>query len=485
MIRFIYIALFSVVFSAFYAQDYDFSKSLKLNNKTPRFKILGKNANYIVAERWGTKAHYLDLYNAKLKKVASKEITFNKDEHLKKIWIQPKQGWIVYTKSFKEKSLILARKLDAKFNIKTKPLLLDSISERKDLVQENFRTKYSLNEKYLATYMPVFSKGEIDFFNVNIYNTNLKKIQKVKLKDDFIKNGRYVSFLAMNNGSFAVVFKDKDATNKFKIFYKTPEGKLLKHYVNIDNEIYKKVRLEVDNVNNELIFSGFREYKDNKKSTSDAFFSLKVDLETGKKSSKILEEFTKDFFKLLTGKDSKKNKVTLQTFQVKKIIPKNDGGYLVFAESFYESVETKNMPYMVTSVQGPSVFESNTYKIKSYNYNDVVIYTISKEMKLENVNIINKRQLSYDDKGGYSSFLIVNRQDKLNILFLDEISTDSSFKNYTLDSESSLDKDYVFYVSQNNVMPVVKMGIQAAPNEVLIPSFLNNSFSIINLIFKD
>jgi len=475
---------FCFLLSLSFAQDYDFSKSIKLNNKTPRFKILGKNINYIVAERWGTKFHYLDLYNAKLKKISSKELSFNKDEKLKKTWIQPKQAWLIYTKATKDKTLVLAKKMDAKFNIKTKPLLLDSIFERKDLVQENFRSKFSLNEKNLITYMPVFSKGAIDFFYINVYNTNLKSIQNIKLKDKFIKNGKYVNLLAMNNGSFVLVFKEKESTNKFKIFYKTPKGEFIEHIVTIENEIYKKVKIEVDNLTNELIFSGFRLYKDNKKNTSDAFFSVKINLLTGKKSTQIVEKFTKDFFKLLTGKESKKSKVVLQTFSIKKIIPKKDGGFLVFAESFYENIETKNVPYMV-STQGPSVFENNSYKTKSYNYNDIIIYTIDKNMKLKNVNIINKRQQSYDDKGGYSSFYIVNTQNNLSVVFLDEISTESSLKNYNIDSESNLEKDYIFNVSQNNVMPVVKMSVQISPNEILMPSFLNNSFSIIKVVFTD
>lgn len=473
------------MFSLVYSQDYDFSKSIKLNNKTPRFKILGKNINYIIAERWGTKFHYIDLYNSKLKKVSSKELNFEKDEHIKKIWIQPKKGWVLYLKAKKDKTFVLAKKLDSKFNIKSKTLILDSIQERKDLVQENFRNKFSLNEQFLCTYLPVFSKGRIDFFKINIFDTELNKVQKVELKDEFIKQGKYVSLLPMNNGAFVLVYKEKESTNKFKIFYKTPTGNLIKHIIQIDNEIYKKLKIEIDNINNELIFSGFRLYKGNKKNVSDAFFTLKVNLETGKKSSKLLNVFTKEFYKLITGKEPKNEKVTLQTFGVKKIIAKQDGGFLVFAESFYENIETTSVPYMSTITRGTSVFEQNTYKTKSFNYNDIIVYSISKNLKLENVNIINKRQQSYDDKGGYSSFFIVNRQDELNILFLDEINTESSLKNYILDSDSKLKKNYIFNVSQNNVMPVVKMAIQISPNEVLIPSFLNNSFSIIKIVFTE
>ena len=79
-----------------YAQDFTFSKSVKLNSKTPRFKILGKNVNYIVAERWGSKFHYIDLYNAKLKRVVVKDVSPEKEEQIKKYGYNPnKVGYCI------------------------------------------------------------------------------------------------------------------------------------------------------------------------------------------------------------------------------------------------------------------------------------------------------------------------------------------------------------------------------------------------------
>jgi len=482
---FIYIFTIFLCLNTF-AQDYSFSKSIKLNAKTPRFKILGKNLNYIVAERWGAKYHYIDLYNAKLKKVATKDISPEKNEHIKKIWIQPKKGWIIYTQTNKEYTLLQAKQMDARFNSRSTPLLLDSIVERKDLVQENLRMKYSFNEKYLATYMPIFSKGEIDYFSINVFNKELKKTQKLRLREKFIKNGKYVKLLILNDGSIVVVYREQDETNKFKVFYKKV-GKDLKTYdLNISNEVFKKIKVEVDNRTKELIIAGFRT-SENNKNAANAFFTLKLDLETAKKTEELIEVFTEDFYKLLTGKLPKTEEVSLQTFYINKIIPKTDGGYLVFAESFFVNTETKSIPSIArhSGTQIAPSFEENTYKVKIINYNDIVVYNITDSLQLESVNIISKRQKSTDDNGGYSSFFIFNQLDKLNILFLDEINTNSSLKNYTIFRDIEIDKDYIFNVSQNNIMPVLKMSVQTAPKEILIPSFLNNSFSIIKIVFDE
>jgi hypothetical protein len=357
--------------------------------------------------------------------------------------------------------------------------------ERKDLVQANLRTKYSFNEKFVATYLPIFSRGEMDKFSIRIYDHDLNETQSIDLKNKFIKDGSYVNLLVLNDGGVVVVFKDKTSTNNFKVYYKAI-GKDLKIIpLNVENEIFKKLKIEVNNKTKELIFAGFNLHREGKRTNAaDAFFSFKLNLETGQRAKKVTEIFTKEFYTLLTGKVSKNEKVSLQTFYFKRIIPKQNGGYLVFAESFYENVETKSVPYRSSNVGGgSSVFEENTYKTQYFNYNDIIVYSLSENMALESVNIINKRQQSIDDKGGYSSFFITNQQDKLNILFLDEISTNSSLKNYEIDASSEITKDYVFNVSQNNVMPVMKMSVQTGPNEILIPSFLNNSFSIIKVVF--
>ena len=487
------ILLISVcLFSSFsFAQKITYSKSIKLNNKTPRFKVLGRNANFFIAERWGTKYHFIDLYNADLKKISSKELRFEKENKLKKIWIQPNKGWVIYTNANKDFTLLEAKKLDAKFNIKTKPLLLDSIVERRDLVADNLRITSSLNEKYLAVYLPIFSKGKLDYFYIKVYDTNLKVVHEMKLRDAYVKDGSFVDIEISNKGEAIAIFKDKNKTNDFKIYFINSTNEIKSYPLTLSFPVFKRLKFSLDNINNNLLVAGFKLSDETKKKpASDAFFTLKMNLETGQISKNTLEVFEQEFFKLLTGRESKSDKVTLQTFYIKEIIPKIDGGYLVFAESYYENEEIVEIPQNQLnngSAVGAAVFipSTSTYKTNYFHYNDVIVYTINAEQEIEAVNIIKKRQRSEDDNGGYSSFKIVNQQNLLELLFLDEININSSLKKYTINGSSELFKDYILNVNQNNVMPVIKMAVQTAPNEVLIPSYLNNNFSLIKVTFED
>jgi hypothetical protein len=488
------ILVLSLLTATLYAQKINYSKPIKLNNKTPNFKLLGRNANYFIAERWGKTVHYLDTYNADLNKISSKEIKFSAEEKLKKIWIQPQKGWIISTVKVADIAVIKAQQLDANLNVKTTPLYLDTIIERTDLVETNLRIALSLNEKYLACYMPVFSKGVVDYFIIHVYNQQLEKLQTVKLKNETISKANFSDIIISNQGDVIIIFKDENALTNYTIYYAKTGTIVTEHSVKLEFEVFKNLKFEFDNKNMQLLVTGLRMYQENKRTqAADAFFTFVINLNSGEKSSLSTLEFTKEFFKLLTDNESKTEKVSLQTFYINKVLPKTDGSFLVFLESYYENEEIMEVPQSVpmSSSSGslmlgnPSFSPSTTYKTNYYFYNDVIVYSVDTNFQITDVNIIKKRQKSQEDNGGYSSFYIVNQQNLLEVLFLDEINTNASLKRYTLNNEVEIFKDYVINVGQNNVMPVVKQAIQTAPNEVLIPSYLNNAFSIIKIIFED
>lgn len=492
MKNYVIILLVCIFSSNIYAQEISYSKPIKLTNKTPKFKILGRNAKYFIAERWGTKYHYLDLYNSSLKKQSTKELKLDADESLKKIWILPKTGWVLYTQAGKEFTYVKARQLDVNINIKTTALVLDSISERKDLIQNNFRTLLSLNEQYLGVYLPVFSKGFLDYFLVSVYNEKLELVQKVKIDSDFVKDGTFVELFILNNGAIAAVFLQKDSNNKFRIYYSDENSNMKTYAFNLENEVFKKVKFEVDNINKQLLIAGFNLYQENRKAqAADALFTLKMDLETGEFTNKTVEVFTNDFYTLLTERESKTEKVFLQTFYIKNIVPKLDGGFIIFAESYYENEEVMDVPQSMSGggssmmIGQASFAPATTYRTNYYFYNDVIVYTINSNMEIETVNIVKKRQKSQEDNGAYSSFFITNQQHILDLIFLDEISTSSSLNRYTITKDSEVFKDYILNTGQNDVMPVVKLSLQTAPNEILVPSYLNNNFSVIKIVFDN
>ena len=94
-----------------------------------------------------------------------------------------------------------------------------------------------------------------------------------------------------------------------------------------------------------------------------------------------------------------------------------------------------------------------------------------------------KKQSSEDDNGIYSSFLTINEKDKLRFLYLDEIASSGVLNQYTLGSDGKVDRKAVMNQEEKDVMLLPKSGRQVAPNEVVIPSYLNGSLKLAKITY--
>ncbi|MFT7158799.1 MAG: hypothetical protein ACI8Q1_003833, partial [Parvicella sp.] len=145
-----------------HAQKTQISSGVKLNSKVSNFRVLGKLDNKFIVERYGNNIHILDVYNSSMKNQMSKQINLDKNEFIEHIWMQANAAWIIRVKNDKTQNYILASKMDARLALSQKFQVLDSIVERKDLLQSNLRTTLSLNESKILVYAPIFSQGKID-----------------------------------------------------------------------------------------------------------------------------------------------------------------------------------------------------------------------------------------------------------------------------------------------------------------------------------
>ena len=64
---------------------------------------------------------------------------------------------IFYLEQDKKRSLLYAQPVGAKFVEIGKPVLIDSIFDRKELVASNLRFKASIDQSHLMIYYPYFS----------------------------------------------------------------------------------------------------------------------------------------------------------------------------------------------------------------------------------------------------------------------------------------------------------------------------------------
>ena len=468
------------VHTAAFSQKTAISGSVKLNNKLPNFRILGKTSSSYVVERYGPNFHVLDIYNEFMKSQGSKQIQLEKDEFIERFWIQPKTSWIIKVNQEKNVSYLQAVKMNEKLSVQDKPFLLDSLSERKDLLENNLRTSLSLNESKLLIYSPIFSQGKITHFYSKVYDQNMQKINGLNIKEPYLLENEFEKVLVLNNGAYLFITKNESSSVYYFIKIAT-DGTVQKSTFTPVKDVFKKLEFELDNKNNTLLISGFfRDVNLSKKDNNGAkeFFISALNLDNFSNVYTEVVPFTQDFYTLLTGKESKMDPPQLFTFYVKSIIPKVNGGAIVFTESFFKT-EEQYQSEAFFSVAGVSNYNYSTL----YNFNDVVVYHIDSTGTCTQKEIIKKRQASQNDMGSYSSFYIANLRDELKILFLDDIATDAHLSQARIEGKDKTRSTTVLNIGGKDVFPVIKMSKQTAPNELLIPSFKKNKLRLIKVNF--
>tara|TARA_B110000483_G_scaffold31449_2_gene38144 strand:- start:3733 stop:5199 length:1467 start_codon:yes stop_codon:yes gene_type:complete len=472
-----------VLFGGINAQKTQVSNGVKLNSKVSNFRVLGKVGNKFVVERYGNNTHILDVYNTGLKNQMSRQIILNKNEFIETIWLQANSGWIIRVKNDKTTNYLIASKLDERISISQKPVVLDSIVERKDLLQSNLRTKLSLNESTILIYAPIFSQGEVDYFYTRVYDINMQLISEKMIKEASLLDYDFEEVIVLNDGSYLFVTKQDGGEDPAVYYfnYVKKDGTISKFQFAPVKNVFKKLEFQVDNLNHALFISGFfsarNENKRNKNGASE-FFTSKLDLDNFQTQYTEIVPFTDEFYLKLTSKNSERTPPQLFTFYIHSLIPQIDGGALVFTESYFKTEES-NVNDTYFSLGGVSNYNYSTI----YNFNDIVVYHLDSTGHCIQQEIIRKKQISRNDGGSFSSFYVFNSQNQLQMMFLDEIDRYTHLSAASVIDESETESKSILNIGNKNVFPIMKMSKQTAPNELLIPSYNRNKMQLIKMTF--
>lgn len=467
------------------AQKVVVSGKSKLNKNYSKFKVLGKMNDQYLVERVGKHGNIIDLYDYNLNLRFSKNINLAKRQTHIRTWVQPSASWVLIREDDKSFSILKASKIDKKLNVSDNLMVLDTLYERSDLIANNLRVDFSMNESHMAVFLPVFSAGKINHFQFNIYDTNMKLVQKKKISDEWLNLYKFHAVNVLNDGSFVLILEQErtaETPNNYFFFYGKPGEPVSKFTYQSHEPVFRKIKFEVDNFRNDLMVAGMYEYRFDKRKEGGAykFFTARINLETGKEYLHSANRFSNDFYKDITGKNSTDEIILFYTFYVNRIIGKADGGMIVLNESYYKN-EEERIVAPNPMFYGPTF--GSFVPVITHNFNDIIVFDFDSLTQINRVQIVRKRQISENDNGSYSSFFTMNERDRLRLFFLEDISRQSNFSEFAFTDTEAGKKRSLFNSSEKDVFPITKMSVQTGVNEVIIPSFVNNQFSLIKIHF--
>jgi hypothetical protein len=159
---------------------------------------------------------------------------------------------------------------------------------------------------------------------------------------------------------------------------------------------------------------------------------------------------------------------------VRKIISRSDGGCVVVAEKYYETRQSYTY-----YVQG---FPQVSYRVV-YNYEDIVVFSKKPDGSTELREVFKKKQSAMNEGIYYSSFFLMNTNDRLAFIYNQDASTESDVMISTISPKGESDtrilvKSLSFYVA---LMP--QESKQVAANVALFSTMKDRRFALMRLTF--
>ena len=463
------------------AQEVQVSGAFKLPSKTGKFRITGKNNDGIVVRLYGQQ-DVIDIFDESLKLVSTRTIDFKgQTGPLQYIMLNKTGAVIFYLSQDKKYSVLLAQPVNSKFIEIGKPLVVDTIYDRKDLVATNLRFKPSIDQSCLMIYYPYFSGNTLSSIKFLTVDRSLhalfNKIIPFNRDEKELEDSK--SLIDNNGNTYFILRPDKKTTgNTYDVFRISSTGDFSMYSLITERTVFSDPFFDIDNRNGNLVMNAF--YNDNStgEDVANGFFYSSYNPATGTLIKTGQTPFTSDFIQELTGRPAK-DKAKLYTFTIRRSILRNDGGSLILAESFIR--DTREVPVQLGFQPGYNPSNYRTTYI--YQFNDIIAFSINANAEMEWHSVLRKKQSSDDDNGVYSSFLTVNEKDRLRFLYLDEISAAGVLNQYTLTSDGKSDRKAVLNQEDKDVMLLPKSGRQVAPNEAVIPSYVNGLLRLVKITY--
>ncbi len=273
---------------------------------------------------------------------------------------------------------------------------------------------------------PPYEKYGGEKFGFKLYDTDLTNTYNVSLalphKD---KDVSLIDQILGNDGKIYILTKidlekqDRErgsAPYYYSVFTMNPEDQsILENKIDLARKNIEDCAVRLNFDRNELVCAGF--YSDLKPSAYtgndiDGFFYLTIDVNTWKTLVSGVKKIDKKMIsELMNKKKVKEGRGISTSFEILKIITGLDGSSTMIAENRFWYVTTTT-----TSTSGGGTSTTYTYH---YHRNSIFIINIGKDGEVTSLMDIPKLQHTVNDNGIFSSVMIMEKDDRIVLLYND------------------------------------------------------------------
>jgi hypothetical protein len=216
---------------------------------------------------------------------------------------------------------------------------------------------------------------------------------------------------------------------------------------------------------------------------------------------KVINIFNDTLLTKLSGKPDWRS--AYDNFFLKNIILKKDGGFIIATEDYYKQRRFGNNNFdrfnnggLNNGLWGTSDYylynrgnagyyrplSDNGSRDLVYNYNDIISFNISKDLKLQWNNVINKTT-SDVETDNYLSFANMNSGAEIHFLFLQKDNNRQILSNHAIQADGSVIRYPTLKSREAGYEFMVKLGRQTGAKQMLIPCVVRNNIAFAKIDF--
>jgi hypothetical protein len=402
------------------------------------YEIIGKVGGNILIYKNYRDDHYVTTYDQQMKQTAKEKLEKMPDRLINSDFINyPDFAYMIY--QYQKKSIVycMAQKIDGQGKAVGEPLEMDTThinfwaSNRVyNLINSDDKTKISV--------FKLNTKSEkVHYLTTCVFDRDMKLINKHRMAIPMPNRYDYLTeFTIDNSGDIAFLrassaTQGEDEINKAQLLYKPLGVEALSEFDLELKEMYlDDLKIRSDNTNGRFLITSF--YSKTRRGNLEGMFSYLWDKnsKTGVTNSKIA--FADDFRADAKGSNNG-NKTAFNDYYLRNIVMRQDGGYIITAESIYTTTRGGGPLNRYDYIYG-SPFVGNYapigtnpylypwYRTRSfgqqtrYYADNVIVLSFNDKGVMEWSNVIRKSQ--YDD--GSDNFLgynMSNTGSELHFLF--------------------------------------------------------------------
>ena len=485
------------------AQKVTYSEPDKNELKQTDFEIIGKyNGNFLIYKNNRNNA-YVSVYDADMKLKENMPLSDVTERIINSdVIAYPDFSYLFYQYQKKGTVYCMLVKIGPDGKSLTKPIELDTTHigiGRDDRVYSILPSE----DKQKIIVFKVNSRDEKCYmFKTLLFSQDISLIHSGRLELRMNDRNDFLSDFNLDNDGNLVFGRgirpgSSENINRFFLIVKpaSADSFAIKE-LKLENISLDEVKLRMDNFNNRYLFTGFY-YKGKRTGSIEGITNAIFDKTTNDWVIKNVIPLGQELREDARGDNNIKN--AFDDYYIKQIIIKKDGGFVVAAESNYQTSRgNANGFNRWGSMYTPYISSFDYYRYGGfypYGYNrfgnsgltrfhadNVVVSAFDKEGKLTLTNTIRKSQFDDDDDAAVS-YQLVNSGNSLRFIYNDYEKRDVVLTYQSIDAEGNISRPPTLKNLDKGFNFLPRYGKQVSSSTILIPCLYRNYLCFAKLEF--